>query len=153
MRRTKVFRLSPLVACVVFTAPASLSAQTSGADAAAAVEFFEKKIRPLLAGNCYNCHSANTNSQGGLRVDDRNGLTQGGGRGPAIVPGHPEKSLLLQAVRHVRKDLKMPPKKHLSQEQIADLATWIKNGAAWPQPRVPASPGRPSAQHTKLRRE
>ena len=47
------------------------------------IDFFEKKIRPLLADNCYNCHSANTNSKGGLRVDDRNGLLQGGGRGPA----------------------------------------------------------------------
>ena len=64
-----------------------------------ALEFFEKKIRPLLVNNCYNCHSANTNSKGGLRVDDRNGLLTGGGRGPAVVPGQPEKSLLIQAVR------------------------------------------------------
>src|SRR2546425_613400 len=58
------------------------------------IEFFEKKVRPVLVDNCYNCHSANTNSRGGLRVDDRNGLVQGGGRGPAVVPGQPEKSLL-----------------------------------------------------------
>ena len=53
----------------------------------------------MLVNNCYNCHSANTNSKGGLRVDDRNGLLEGGGRGPAVVPGKPEKSLLIQAVR------------------------------------------------------
>src|SRR5712692_3981007 len=105
----------------------------------AKIEFFEKKVRPVLADNCFNCHSANTNSQGGLRLDDRNGLIVGGGRGPAIIPGHPEKSLLLQAVRHTHKDVKMPPKKHLSDQQIADLTQWIKDGAAWPQAKLPAS--------------
>ena len=64
------------------------------ADDAARMEFFEKKVRPVLVNNCYNCHSANTNSKGGLRVDDRNGLLTGGRRGPAVVPGEPEKSLL-----------------------------------------------------------
>ena len=86
----------------------------------ARVEFFERKVRPLLVDNCYNCHSASTNSKGGLRVDDRNGLIAGGAGGPAVVPGKPEESLLLKAVRH-EDDLKMPPKKHLSDEQIADL--------------------------------
>ena len=66
---------------------------------AESVEFFEKKVRPLLVNNCNNCHSASTNSKGGLRVDDRNGLIQGGNRGPAVVPGDPENSLLIQAVR------------------------------------------------------
>ncbi len=64
------------------------------------MEFFEKKVRPVLVGNCYTCHSASTNAKGGLRVDDRNGLIQGGNSGPAVVPGKPEESLLLQAVRH-----------------------------------------------------
>jgi cytochrome c553 len=96
----------------------------------AKIEFFEKKIRPLLADNCYNCHSANTNTNGGLRVDDRKGLINGGGRGPAIVPGNPEKSLLLQAVKQTHKQLKMPPKKHLSDQEIADLTQWIKDGRA-----------------------
>src|SRR5579864_5404264 len=62
--------------------PPLANVQTPAArDEAGRVEFFEKKIRPLLVNNCYNCHSANTNSQGGLRVDDRNGLLTGGGRG------------------------------------------------------------------------
>ena len=56
---------------------------------AESVEFFEKKVRPLLVDNCNNCHSATTNAKGGLRVDDRNGLLQGGNRGPAVVPGDP----------------------------------------------------------------
>src|SRR5262245_13334616 len=90
---------------VLFAVSGSVqTAQASEAEAADApererLEFFEAKIRPLLAGNCYNCHSANTNSQGGLRVDDRNGLLAGGGRGAAVVPGDPEGSLLIQAVR------------------------------------------------------
>src|SRR5690349_12993489 len=97
-----------------------------------ALEFFETKIRPLLVENCYTCHSADTNAHGGLRVDDRVGLLGGGNRGAAIVPGEPDKSLLLRAVRYTDKKLKMPPEGQLSAEQIADLTKWIKDGAAWP---------------------
>jgi hypothetical protein len=119
----------------------------------AAVAFFEKKVRPILVDNCYTCHSAETNSRGGLRVDDRNGLLQGGGRGPAIVPGHPEKSLLLQAVRHTHAKLKMPPKKSLSPQQLADLEKWIKDGAAWPAVRVPLALGMTSARYERLKKK
>ena len=133
-------------------APAFLWGQTTTRDEAA-LDFFERKIRPLLADNCYNCHSATTNSKGGLRVDDRNGLIHGGGRGPAVVPGHPEKSLLLAAVRRTHAEVKMPPKKPLDAEQIADLAKWIADGAAWPAVRVPASLSRPNAVYDKLRKE
>src|SRR2546421_4889459 len=66
----------------------------------AALEFFEKKVRPVLIAHCYTCHSADTKPAGDLRVDDRNGLLQGGKSGPAVVPGHPEKSLLLQRATH-----------------------------------------------------
>lgn len=132
--------------------PGTSSAQTAR-DTDARLEFFEKKIRPLLANNCYNCHSANTNSHGGLRVDDRNGLVHGGGRGPAIVPGQPEKSLLIQAVTGRHRQVKMPLKKPLSATEIADLSSWIKDGAAWPKPRVPASLGRHTAEYDKHRKE
>src|SRR5882762_7736822 len=98
--------------------PGAVSGQTPPTEAVR-LEFFEKKVRPVLVNNCYNCHSANTNSKGGLRVDDRNGLVVGGGRGPAIVPGHPDKSLLIRAIRHEHPDVKMPPKKHLTDEEIA----------------------------------
>ncbi|MBM4071368.1 MAG: DUF1553 domain-containing protein [Planctomycetes bacterium] len=137
-------------AAVLLGAPSAVTAQENDE---ARLEFFERRIRPLLASNCYNCHSANTNSHGGLRVDDRNGLIQGGGRGPAIVPGHPETSLLLQAVRQTHKKVKMPPNKKLGERDIADLTRWIKDGAAWPKPIVPASVGRSSAEYDRLRKE
>jgi hypothetical protein len=115
-----------------------------------ALAFFEKKIRPLLVDNCYTCHSANTNAKGELRVDDRNGLLTGGTKGAAIVPGDPEKSLLLKAVKQVG-ELKMPPKKHLTDQQIADLTTWIKNGAAWPVAQFTLA--KPSPRYEQLRKE
>jgi hypothetical protein len=93
---------------------------------AAKIEFFEKKIRPLLTDKCYNCHSANTNAKGGLRVDDRRGLIDGGNRGAAIVPGSPDESVLIEAIRYQDKGFQMPPEKQLEPEQIADLEQWVK---------------------------
>src|SRR2546426_2842813 len=99
-------------------------------------EFFEKKIRPILVENCYKCHSAQSEKvKGGFLLDTREGVLKGGETGPAIVPGDPEKSLLIKAVRYTDKDLQMPPKdKKLPDAQIADLAAWVKMGA--PDPRV-----------------
>ena len=127
-------------------------AQAAAAKDAAAVEFFEKKIRPMLADNCFNCHSTNTNSRGGLRVDDRNGLINGGEHGAAVVPGDPEKSLLIKAVRQSDK-LKMPPMKQLSEQQIADLTKWIQDGAVWPKVEFTLPDGDPSPEYGRLRKE
>src|ERR1700730_6991167 len=121
--------LVPLSFALLAVPPAVLAGQPAPRDDAAAVAFFEKKVRPLLVDNCYNCHSADTNARGGLRVDDRNGVIQGGGRGPAVVPLHPEKSVLIRAVTYSDAKLQMPPKKRLSAEQIATLTQWIKDGA------------------------
>ena len=101
------------------------------------LEFFEKKIRPVLIANCYNCHSADNKAAGGLRVDDRNGLISGGGRGAAVVPGHPEESTLIRAVLKTDAKLKMPPDSQLTEEEINDLRKWITDGAVWPGPEVP----------------
>src|SRR5258706_6346632 len=120
MRNDFGFRIKITLLAIVSTAGLHSFARADDA-APGGIEFFEKKVRPVLVNNCYNCHSANTNSKGGLRVDDRNGLLNGGGRGPAVVPGQPEKSLLLKAVLHTDAKVKMPPEKHLSAEQIADL--------------------------------
>jgi hypothetical protein len=133
--------------------PALAPGQTAKGTEEKQLEFFEKKVRPLLVDNCFNCHSANNKASGGLRVDDRVGLLQGGNTGPAVVPGHPDKSLLIQAVGHTHKKLKMPPDKQLTKQQIADLALWIKDGAAWPKPEVPYSVSNPSAKYDKLRKK
>src|SRR6185312_18180 len=102
----------------------------------AGLEFFEKKIRPIFAEHCYQCHSKDAEKiKGGLLLDTRDGVLKGGDTGPAIVPGEPEKSLLIKAVHYADENLQMPPKnKKLSDEQIADLEAWVKMGA--PDPRT-----------------
>jgi hypothetical protein len=97
-------------------------------------EFFESRVRPVLSKNCYACH---TNSKlGGLELDSREHLLKGGNSGPAIVPGQPDSSLLVQAVRHTHARLKMPPQGKLSDEEITSLAAWVKMGAVWPSSPV-----------------
>jgi hypothetical protein len=100
------------------------------------IDFFERKIRPVLVQHCYSCHSSDSKKKlkGGLSVETRQGLLDGGVLGPAIVPGHPEKSLLIKAIRHVDPDLKMPRKEKLPDEIIADFEKWVKLGA--PDPRT-----------------
>lgn len=97
------------------------------------IAFFEKKIRPVLVESCYQCHSEKSGSKlkGGLFLDSRDGMLQGGETGPAIVPGSPEDSLLIEAIRH--DSLEMPPGKKLSDDVIQDFEAWIKMGA--PDPR------------------
>src|SRR5437879_701986 len=111
-----------------------------------AAEFFEKSIRPVLVENCFNCHS-DRKQKAGLRLDSRQAMLTGGETGPAIVPGHPEQSLLLKAI-HYKDELKMPPKGQLRTEQIAALTTWIKQGAPWPQA---AQEVRPVVQGTSFK--
>ncbi len=103
-------------------------------------QFFESKVRPVLANNCFRCHGPDK-QKNGLRVDSRAALLKGGEQGPALVPGQPEKSHLIQALSH-ETDLKMPPKK-LPQPQIADLTQWVKMGAPWPATAAPARVPRP----------
>ncbi len=99
------------------------------------LEFFEKRIRPVLAERCYECHStAAKKSKGGLTLDTRAGVLKGGETGPGFVPGDPEKSRLIEAVRYHNRDLQMPPKSRLPAEQVRDLEQWVKLGA--PDPRV-----------------
>lgn len=119
---------------------------------AAQLDFYEKKVRPILVDSCYSCHSADTKPAGGLRVDDLNGLLTGGNTGPAVVPGNPEKSLLLRRVRHEDPKRKMPKEGDaLTSAQIADLELWIKEGAAWPALRLPASLTKTPEHYAKLK--
>ncbi|MBI3855879.1 MAG: DUF1549 domain-containing protein, partial [Planctomycetes bacterium] len=99
------------------------------------VEFFEKKIRPVLVDRCYSCHSAEAKKiKGNLWLDSREGVLKGGDLGPSIVPGDSEKSLLIKAIRYLDQDLKMPPKGRLSNDVVADFVAWVKRGA--PDPRA-----------------
>ncbi|MES1257739.1 MAG: DUF1549 domain-containing protein, partial [Acidobacteriota bacterium] len=93
-------------------------------------EYFEMHVRPLLASKCYSCHT--DAKSGGLQLDTREHLLEGGKSGPAIVPGDPDGSLMMQALRQTHPRLKMPPGGKLKDEQIQAVATWIKAGAVWP---------------------
>jgi hypothetical protein len=102
-----------------------LSAQQPGAD------FFEKQVRPLLAARCFTCHSGTgAPAMGGLRLDSREALLKGGARGPAIVPGKPGESLLIEAIRQTTK-LRMPPSGSLDANEVAILTEWVAQGAPW----------------------
>jgi mono/diheme cytochrome c family protein len=100
------------------------------------VEFFEKHVRPVLASKCQSCHGPKR-QQGGLRLDSRAALLKGSDNGAVIVPGEPEKSLLVKAIRYDG-DVQMPPKGKLPDESIAHLTAWVKMGAPWPDESVKA---------------
>jgi hypothetical protein len=95
-----------------------------------AAEYFERHVRPLLIEHCAECHSGGESS-GGLALDSRSGLLHGGHSGAAIVPGDPDQSLLVQAIRRTG-DLAMPPEVPLDEQAIARIEHWIASGAAWP---------------------
>ena len=94
-------------------------------------EFFETRIRPLFANNCYACHT--DEQMGGLRLDTAERALKGGKSGAVIVPGDPANSLMVKALHYSDSRLKMPPTGRLKDAEIADVETWIKNGAVWPQ--------------------
>jgi hypothetical protein len=96
-------------------------------------EFFQKQVRPVLETTCFKCHSHQANkSKGNLVVDSLASLLKGGESGPAVVPGQPDKSLLVKAIRHEADDLQMPPGAKLAPEKIAVLVEWVKMGVPWP---------------------
>jgi len=96
----------------------------------AQVEFFEKQVRPLFVERCQECHGPDK-QKGGLRLDSRDAVLTGGDSGPAIMPGDPSKSRLVQAIGYAG-ELRMPPKQKLKDEQVATLTQWVKMGAPWP---------------------
>ncbi|HEX5009917.1 MAG TPA: DUF1553 domain-containing protein [Planctomycetota bacterium] len=111
-----------------------------------ALQFFEERVRPLLADSCFKCHGpALDKVKGGLRMSGREALLRGGSRGPALVPGQPEESRLVEAVSWTDADLSMPPDDKLSAEQIATLTSWVAMGAPWPADE--SAP--PAAEHAE----
>jgi len=135
----------------VFLATVAVISVRAAEPTKAQLDFFESKVRPVLADNCYKCHSTSSEKvKAGLLLDSRDAVLKGGDSGPAIVRGDPEKSLLIKAIRYTDPDLQMPPKdKKLSDQQIADLVTWVKMGA--PDPRVASAAQKnwkdPNAKH------
>ena len=96
-------------------------------------DFFESNVRPVLVKHCQECHGEKK-QEGGLRLDSRDAWMRGGDRGEAIIVGEPNKSLLIQAVRHEDPDLQMPPNaKKLTMAEIADLEAWVERGATDPR--------------------
>src|SRR4051812_23948365 len=118
--------------CISLTASAIVCAHAQSDSAA----FFNEKIQPILEQRCFECHSHKSGKmKGGLTLDSRGGWQAGGEQGVVIVPGEPEKSLLIKAIRRSDSDLKMPPKKPLPENEVALLEEWVKRGA--PDPREP----------------
>lgn len=116
----------------LFALVASSIRSVQGANDREQEAFFEKKIRPVLVAECYECHSAASKEpQGGLLLDTREGIRRGGDNGHAVVPGELGDSLLLDALRH--ESFAMPPEKQLSEEVIQDFETWIRRGAYDPR--------------------
>jgi mono/diheme cytochrome c family protein len=103
-----------------------------------AAEFFEMKVRPLLAKNCFACHTQS--KMGGLSLTSREEVLKGGNSGPAIKAGDPDQSLLIQAIRQTHEKLKMPPAGKLADAEIELLAKWVKDGAAWPEHKAAPKP-------------
>ncbi len=110
-----------------------------------AIGFFESKVRPILAEGCVRCHGAKKQASE-LRLDSRAAALQGGANGPAVVPGKPDESLLIQAVRH-SEDLKMPPtpQPKLGSESLATLERWVSMGAPWSSDPIPTPEARDQA--------
>jgi hypothetical protein len=92
---------------------------------------FEARVRPVLVEKCFRCHGGNSTEQG-LRVDSREALLRGGERGRAIVPGNPEDSLLVQAIRRTHAEVQMPPDETLAAGVVSDIERWVSDGAFWP---------------------
>jgi hypothetical protein len=115
---------------MVLTACAFLSLAVRASADPAALEHFEKKVRPLLAERCWKCHGPEK-AKGDLRLDTQVGVAKGGQSGRVVVPGKPEESLLIKAVQQSG-ELKMPPKEKLKDQEVAELVRWIRSGANWP---------------------
>ena len=109
-----------------------------GAPTEEQARFFEAKIRPILVNECGKCHGADK-QKAGLRLDSLATILAGGETGPAILPGKPEESLLIQAIRHGDDAPKMPPSKKLGDPIVADLVHWVEIGAPWPGATADAS--------------
>jgi hypothetical protein len=136
-----------IVSCLVAGGVAAKAASTDS------LEFFEKRIRPVLAEKCYQCHASDSEKlKGDLLVDHRENLLEGGETRAAIVPGNVEASLLIESIRYGNVDLQMPPKEKLSEAIVKDFEKWIADGAVWPDEPVPLREGKKEGFNLEKRR-
>jgi hypothetical protein len=145
----KTVKLATLISALSLTGPVgSTFAQLPVAEEASSsvsnftsadLEFFEKKVRPILVSRCYECHSVKSKAlKGGLRLDSRHAAVEGGDTGPAVVPGNLDESLLVDAVRY-GETYQMPPKSKLPDAEIETLVDWVRRGAPWPVEAAPTA--------------
>lgn len=114
----------------------------AAAPSAAGLEFFEKKVRPILIERCYECHSAEAGkTKGSLAVDSRDAMLRGGDNGPSLVKGDPDKSLIIEAIRYKNRDMQMPPKSAMPEAEQRILEEWVRMGAPDPRDAVAAKTG------------
>ena len=159
-------RISLALSLLAVSAMTTSSAYAGAADPAG-VEFFEKNVRPVLADNCYRCHSSSaTKVRGGLYLDSVSAILKGGEDGPVILAGDPDHSPLISAIKREDKDTAMPPKGNpLTEAQVAAIAQWVKMGAPGPKEAAPmpgqgvaaSTPGAPThdptAEYDRIRHE
>ena len=137
--RTPTIPLAALSWVILLAAAPVAGADESPGPGAEGVAFFEAKIRPVLIERCDSCHGASAEKpKGNLRLDTRVAMLKGAGDGPVVVPGKPDDSPLIEAIRYRDELLKMPPKAPLTPAQVADFEAWVRMGA--PDPRTEATP-------------
>jgi len=145
----------PWLCVLLGTLVGALCPRPAGATSSEQIDFFERRIRPVLVERCEECHGGQSRVlKGGLRVDSRAGLLRGGDTGPAVVPGDPDRSLLIKALSHSDPALQMPPKGRLPESVIADFRRWIREGAEDPRDGAPMIPEKgtvPGSSHWAFR--
>ncbi len=148
------------IALIAAVSPAFMVFGAGASTAAGPLEFFENKVRPLLAAQCFDCHSAEAEAKGklkaGLRMDSLQGLLKGGDSGAALTPGDPAKSRIVEAINYGNEEMSMPPGAKLDAAQIQILTEWVAMGAPWPDtgaaPAPAPNPGGEPYDWEKFRR-
>ncbi|MEE3369874.1 MAG: PSD1 and planctomycete cytochrome C domain-containing protein [Planctomycetota bacterium] len=139
----RLVKIAGLIVLSIASIP--VDAQTPDVNRDASLRFFENRIRPQLAENCYECHGSER-QESGLRLDTYAGILEGGDTGQAVVPGEPDESLLLVALSYENEELEMPPDGRLSDRVIMDMRQWIEMGAPHPDQGRPAAEASPPEQ-------
>ena len=129
------FATAGLIAAAAIRSTPPVSAAAVTDPPPASIEFYNQKVKPIFETNCYSCHGGE-NHRGGLSIATKAGLLKGGHDGAVIVPGHADQSLLVKLIRHegpADDPMPMPPKKKISDEDIATVTQWIQAGAIMPE--------------------